>query len=91
MSAEKDYLYCCLTKDGWVSIQDENVQVAGWVRLYEIEIYQGSPFGRTSRHWHLIKTNPATECDEAERLEKQFPRPEAQKELSPEFLRALRR
>jgi hypothetical protein len=90
MSAERDSLYYCLTRDGWIAIDNEDSLVTRWVRLYREEIYQGSPFGPTSRHWHLIKTNPACESDEVERLEKQFPKPESQKELSSESLRSLR-
>ena len=88
MSAEKDSVCYCLTKDGWV-VEDDETLVTGWVRLYRQEIYQGSPFGRTSRHWHLMKTNAAYGSDAVDLLEKQFPKPEPRKELSPESLRAL--
>jgi hypothetical protein len=89
MSVEKDSLYYCLTKDGWVVIEDDEALVTGWLRLYRQAIYRGSPFGCTSRQWHLMKTNAACGSDEVELLEKQFPKPEPRKELSPESLRAL--
>lgn len=89
MSAERDSLFRCLTQSGWQTIENEDERPAGWVRIYEEEIYQGSPFGRTSRHWRLLGTNDEIGNEAADRLEQQFPKPEPKRELSPETIERL--
>jgi hypothetical protein len=89
MSADKYSLYYCLTESGWKAVDDETNLVSGWVCLFEKQVYQGSSWGRTSSHWHKLKTNPAWTADDVDRLEKQFPKPEPKSELSPESLRAI--
>lgn len=86
MSAEKYSLFYCLTKNGWSSIE-EGIEPDGWVRICELEIYQGSPYGRESRHWVRCKTHPEWTSDDADELERKFPRPERSRELSPESLK----
>jgi hypothetical protein len=88
MSAEKYSLYYCLTRDGWVATEDERT-LDGWVRLYEVKVYQRSGWGSTSREWVLTKTNPVLTREEVEQIEEQFPRPKSQRELSPESLKII--
>ena len=88
MSADKYSLFYCLTESGWSSIEEGN-EPDGWVRIYEVEVDQGSPFGRESRSWRRAKTHPDWTMDAADQLEMKFPRPEKPRELSPESLKAL--
>jgi hypothetical protein len=90
MSADRYSLYWCLGQTGWATIQQPDTP-EGWVRIYEEEVYQGSPFGRESRHWHLLKTNGVWSGASADLLEAKFPRPEPRRTLSPEALKALER
>jgi hypothetical protein len=88
MSADNESLFYCLSEDGWSLIEEDNPP-NGWVRIYEVRIYQGSQFGRESRHWQGPRTNPAWTEEAADQLEKTFPRPERSRELSPEALKGL--
>jgi hypothetical protein len=88
MSADRYSLFNCLTETGW-SLIEQASRPDGWIRIYELEVYQGSPFGRESRTWHLIETHPDWNNDAADILEKKFPRPERSRELSAESLKAL--
>lgn len=88
MSSDKFSLFHCLTETGWLSI-DEDEPPVGWVRIYEVIVYQGSPFGKQSRHWQAPKTNPDWTEENADLLETRFPRPQPSSELSPESLKAL--
>jgi len=88
MSADKYSLFWCLKEDGWSSIEEENIP-DGWVRIYEVQVYQGSPFGSESRTWHLRKTHTTWNDRDADLLEAKFPRPEPQRTLSPEALKVL--
>jgi hypothetical protein len=88
MSADNFSLFYCLTEAGWLVI-DEGNPPKGWIRICELRVYQGSPFGQESRHWQECKTNPTWTVDAADQLEKKFPRPERSRELSPESLKAL--
>lgn len=88
MSADKCSLFYCLTKDGWSVIEEGNLP-EGWVRISELKVYQGSPFGRESRTWQDPRTNPDWTNEAADELERRFPRPDRSRELSPEVLRAL--
>jgi hypothetical protein len=88
MSSEKFSVFHCLTETGWLSIDADEIPV-DWVRIYEVIVHQGSPFGEQSRHWQVPKTNPAWTEAGADLLEKQFPRPEIPRELSPESLKSL--
>ena len=88
MSADKYSLFYCLTRAGW-SFIDEESRPAGWVRIYELKVYQGSSFGRESRKWNLLRTNADLTPEAADLLEKEFPRPERPRRLSIESLRVL--
>lgn len=88
MSADKYSQFYCLTENGWSLIEEGNPP-DGWVRICELQVYQGSPFGKESRHWQEPKTHPDWTTDDADQLEKKFPRPERSHELSPEILKAL--
>lgn len=91
MSADKFSQFYYLTQSGWVLIEEEEENAPdGWVRIYELMKYQGSPFGRESRTWQQPKTHPDWTDAAADELEKKFPRPERSSELSPEILKALR-
>jgi hypothetical protein len=89
MSADKYSLFYCLSETGWTTIE-EGETPDGWVRIYELKVYQGSPFGRESRTWQEPKTHSDWTNAAADELEKKFPRPERSKELSPEALKGLR-
>ncbi len=88
MSADKYSLYYCFSETGWKTIEEGEIP-DGWVRIYELKVYQGSPFGRESRTWQRPKTHPDWTDAAADELEKKFPRPERSYELSPEMLKAL--
>jgi len=76
MSTEKYSLFYCLTESGWQPIENEDTHVEGWVEIYELKIYQGSPFGRTSCHPLRLKTNPEFRAEDVKHLEQQFPMPD---------------
>ena len=88
MSSDKYSQFYCLTEAGWSLIEEENAP-DGWIRIYELKVYQGSPFGRESQTWQEPKTHPNWTDGAADELEMKFPRPERSYELSPELLRAL--
>jgi hypothetical protein len=85
MSADDFNLFYCLRETGW-ALTEEGNEPDSWVRIYEVRVYQGSPFGKESRHWNLIKTNPKWTKQQADLLEENIPRPQASRELSPESL-----
>lgn len=89
MSADKYSLFYCLSETGWATVEEGSTP-DGWVRIYELNVYQGSPFGRESRTWQQPKTHPDWTDAAADELEKKFPRPERSYGLSPETLKALR-
>ena len=84
MSADSYSLFYCLNESGWSLMEEETSVPGGWVRVYEGTVYQGSPFGRESRKWNLIKTHPNTTEQEANALEEKFPRPQSPRGLSSE-------
>ncbi|MGA2049158.1 MAG: hypothetical protein ABSG96_15780 [Terracidiphilus sp.] len=88
MSAEKYSVFWCLSESGWTSSSEDSAP-DGWVRIYEEKVYQGSTFGRESRTWYLLKTNPSWVGRDADQLERKFSRPEPQTSLSPEDIKAL--
>ncbi len=88
MSADKYSQFYCLTETGWSAIE-EGSPPEGWVRIYELKVYQGSPFGRESCTWQEPKTSPEWSGEAADLLEKKFTRPERTRELSLESLKAL--
>jgi hypothetical protein len=67
----------------------EGTEPDGWVRICELQVYQGSSFGKESRHWQAPRTHPDWTTDAADQLEKKFPRPDESRELSPEALKVL--
>jgi hypothetical protein len=89
MSADKFSQFYCLTETGWALIEEGNTP-DGWVRIYELKIYQGSPFGRESRTWQQPRMHPDWTEAAADELEKKFPRPERSFELSAETMKTLR-
>lgn len=90
MSSERDDIYYFLTASGWLSASSGELDQApsDWLRLYVVHVYQGSPFGPTSRHFELQETRQGTSEAIAEEIEARFPRPDASK-ISPEDLNAL--
>lgn len=89
MAADKFSLFHCLTETGWLAIAEDEIPPSGWVRTYEEVVEQGSPFGREGRHWQRPKTNPSWSEEEADLLERRFPRPVPPRKLSPKSLKAL--
>jgi len=73
MSSDKFSLFYCLTETGWSPIE-EGSRPDGWVRICELKVYQGSPFGKESRHWQTPTTHPDWTESAADELEKKFPR-----------------
>jgi hypothetical protein len=90
MSADRYSMYWCLSETGWATIEGRDTS-EGWVRIYEEEVYQGSPFGRESRHWRLQRANGTWSVTKADLLETKFPRPVPDRKLSAEALKVLRR
>lgn len=88
VSSDKFSLFYCLTDAGWSSIEDGDTP-DGWVRIYELKVYQGSPFGKESRTWQVPTTHPDWTPAAANELEKKFPRPERPLEISPDFWKGL--
>lgn len=88
MSTDRNSIFYCLTKSGW-SLLEEESRPDGWVRIYELVVYQGSPFGHESRTWNLVSTHPDWNNDAADILEQEFPKPGRSRELSAEALKAL--
>jgi hypothetical protein len=88
MSSDKYSLFYCLTETGWSSIEEGDAPY-GWVRICELKVYQGSPFGKESRHWQTPTTHPGWTESAADELEKKFPRPERSLEVSPDFWKGL--
>ena len=84
MSSDKFSLFYFLTTEGWLPpVGGDDPPVTGWVRVCELEVYQGSPFGSESRNWKHCRTHPDWTSDEADALEKTYPRPSTKrKELS---------
>ena len=81
----------CLTERGWQTLDEAEELPSGWVRVYEVESYQGSPFGRQSYDWKECRTNPQRTTEEADALERTFPRQAAEwSEPSPELLKFLK-
>jgi hypothetical protein len=91
MSTEKYCKFWCLGEAGWIAIQNEDCAPEDCVRIYEEQVYQGSPFGKESRRWSLLKMNPSWTRMDADALESKFPRPEQAKTLSDETLKALQK
>ena len=89
MAYDKFSLFHYLEKDGGWSVGEEGIFPDGWVRVYEEKVYQGSGFGPESRTWHLLKTNPSWTNDDADLLEKKFPKPEKSKSLSLQALKNI--
>ena len=79
MSADRYAEFYSLTQSGCQPIESEDVRIEGWIAIYEVEVYQGSPFGPTSRHPHRLTINPEFGIAEVKRLETQFPIPEPQR------------
>ena len=88
MSADKYSLFYCLTESGWQPIESEDSPTEGWVAMWEIAVYQGSPFGRTSSHPSRLKVNPDVGIENVKRLEQQFVLPDPL-HFSPDELKRL--
>jgi hypothetical protein len=92
MSADRYSLFYCLQSNGWTSLKDEPEGLTlDWVRIYEVQVYQGSPFGAENREWKLRQENPTWPSSQADELENSFPRPAKNMELSQAALAFLER
>jgi hypothetical protein len=87
MGSDKFSLFYCLTDKGWTRLEDDRSPPDGWVRICEVEVYEGSPFGRESRRVKMIRTNPNSTAGEVDALERVFPRPSGWQTPSPELLK----
>lgn len=63
-----------LTTNGW--IHENAASLPGLIaETWEIEVYQGSEFGKESRHWHRLQFSPALAEEQRAELHKKFPFP----------------
>jgi hypothetical protein len=90
MSADKEtILYHLKPGDApaWVTAEDDDD--SDRLLSSELTIYQGSPFGKESRHWNRVWKHPTLSESDAAALEAKYPKPEPSAELSPEMLSRL--
>ena len=60
-----------LTTSGWIH-EDVASLPESIAEVWEIEVYQGSGFGKESRHCHMLRFNPAFTEDQRAELHKKF-------------------
>lgn len=90
MSADKEtilYHLKSLDVPAWVIAKDDDE--LDRLLSSELTVYQGSPFGRGSRHWNRVWIHPTLSESDAAALEAKYPKPEPSTELSPEMLNRL--
>jgi hypothetical protein len=58
----------------WIPRQGEEIPTDR-ILTYELEVYQGSPFGKERRHWKPIWARPDLTMSEISELEKKYPLP----------------
>jgi hypothetical protein len=88
MSADREFVLYHLmptVPPSWIS-GDDGSEPDDRLLSCRLEIYQGSPFGRESRHWKRVWAHPNLSVQQADELEAQHPKPESPSELSPEML-----
>jgi hypothetical protein len=91
MSADRVFvLYHLMPTEppSWVSGEDGSAP-DGRLLSSELEIYQGSPFGKERRRWTRVWKHPTLSVQQANQLETNHPKPEPMSELSPEMLRRI--
>jgi hypothetical protein len=86
MSADKFTLFYCLTENGWQSpteVEDASLP-DGWIRIYEVTFYQGSPHGQQNEQWRPCRTKENWRNSDVDEVEQKYQRPTKQfGELSP--------
>ena len=88
MAADRFSLFYCLTHSGYFPVAEGEI-MEGWILIFEVDVYQGSPFGRESRSWRLLRTNPDWDSRQADSLEGRFARPSRSGQLSDDAIRRL--
>ena len=78
-----------LTPQGWQVERDDGYLPTDRLLTAELQVYQGSGFGRESRHWKTVWTSPGLSAEEIATLETRFPKPKQSTELSEETLLKL--
>lgn len=78
-----------LTPQGWQVEPDNGGPPTDRLITAELQVYQGSGFGRESRHWATVWTSPGLSAEEIAALETRFPKPKRSTELSEETLLKL--
>lgn len=73
----------------WVSGEDDSSIPADRLVSFELEIYQGSPFGPESRHWKQAGNRDGLTPAQIAELLEAYPRPERSNELSADTLARL--
>ena len=73
----------------WVSSTDDSSIPADRLVSFDLEIYQGSPFGRESRHWKQVGNQDGLTHTQIAELMEKYPKPERSSELSAESLGKL--
>lgn len=73
----------------WVSDTDDSSIPADRLVSFELEIYQGSPFGPELRHWRQVGKSPSLTDIQVSELTATYPKPERTMELSKTALAGL--
>jgi hypothetical protein len=92
MSADRQSIFYHLVSASsphWVSGADDSSIPADRLVSFELQIYQGSPFGPESRHWKQAGNRAGLTTTQIADLLEAYPRPERANELSADTLARL--
>jgi hypothetical protein len=92
MSADRQTLLYHLVSSGtphWIATEDDAPVPEDRLLSFELEIYQGSPFGRESRHWKQVGKRASLTDIQVSELIATYPKPQRTMELSTEALARL--
>jgi hypothetical protein len=91
MAADRFSLYYVLTPEARIAVDslDAGRQIEDWVSLWEVDVYQGSGWGREIRTLISRGRSQNYSDDEVGIFEERFPIPKPARELTPEMLRLL--
>jgi hypothetical protein len=73
----------------WIVARDDSSVPVDRLVSFELEIYQGSPFGRESRHWKRVGHQDGLTDNQIAELVEKHPKPARASELSAEGLAEL--
>jgi hypothetical protein len=93
MSADHEYIVYHLiasSPPAWVAGEVGTLPPNNRLLSFQLEIYQGSPFGRESRHWTPIWSQPDLTEEQVKELIAKYPLPNASSHLSDDLLDRLR-